>query len=154
MNILKLCLYTHLVAAVADDDTGLTKLVNDDDTRCSEQVLTYVCVTAGKGATEVTFNNMTLLQFPHGQFINGANVNLSRLDGNVTGGHLSQSQTKRCVDILTNRSSSFCYRTVINVHLTNQTRCMTIGCRTITRMDGMDRFVYFGDATIARGRYW
>ena len=78
-------------------------------------------------------------------------MNQSSLDGNVTGGSLSRSQTEQCFDELANRSASFCYRTVIKVRVTDQTRCKTIGCRTRFRIDGVDRFVDYGNATVRRG---
>ena len=130
-------------------DPGFTKLQGDNT--CSEEVLTFICVTAGRGATEVTLNNATVqdLEFSHSRYETGSAVNQS--SGDVSAGSLSRSQTQDCFDELTN-TSSYCYETVIKVRLTEQTRCRTIGCRTRFRLDGVDRLVYFGDAAVARGK--
>ena len=146
-------IYTHLVAIaqVADDDTGLTKL-ESDDARCSERVLTYTCVSSGKGATEVTLSHATIqgLEFSHSRYEMGSNVNLSSPDGDISAGNLSRSPTQQCLDRL-QENTSYCYTTVIKVRLTERTRCMTIGCRTRFRTD-VDRLEYFGNRTIARGK--
>ena len=146
-------MYAHLVATaqVADDDTGLTKL-ESGDARCSEQVLTYVCVTAGRGATEVTLDNDTIpqLEFSHSRYETGSNVNQSSPDGDISAGNLSRSPTQLCLDRLQENAPSYCYRTVIKVRLTERTRCRTIGCRTRFRTNE-DMLEYYGNRTIARG---
>ena len=100
----------------------------------------------------MTLDNTTLpdLEFPHGQYASGANVNQSSLGGTVIAGNLSRSQTEECFDEL-NNSTSYCYKTVIQIHLTEQTRCRTIGCRTRFRIGGEDKLVDFGSATVTRG---
>ena len=147
--------YTHLIAIaqVADDDTGLTKL-ESDDARCSEQVLTYTCVSSGRGTTEVTLNNDTIqgLEFSHLLYEMGSIINQSSPDGDISAGNLSRSPIQQCLDRLQENTSSYCYTTVINVRLTERTRCMTIGCRTRFRIDNVDRLEYFGNRTIARGK--
>ena len=143
----------HVLAAAAQSiETGLTELPSNADTRCSEPILTYTCYTAGRGATEVTLDNETVqgLQFSHSRYADGSNVNQSGPDNNINAGNLSISQDEECSDELANGSASFCFKTVINVHLTDQTRCQMIGCRTTLRTDGVDKFVYYGNATIAR----
>ena len=132
--------------------TGLTQLGSRDV--CSKLVLSYICVTAGRGDTEVTLDNEsfpTPLRFPHSMYEHGANVNQSSLDGDVTAGNLSRSQTEECFDELAN-STSYCYTTVIRIRLTDQTWCKTIGCRTRFFIDGEDKLTEFGNATIARGK--
>ena len=102
----------------------------------------------------MTLDNTTLsgLDFPHGLYatVDGANEN--RSSGDVTAGNLSRSETENCFDERT-KSPSYCYTTVIKVRLTEQTRCRIIGCRTRFRItiDGEDKLVYFGNATLARG---
>ena len=150
--IIMISIARTLAAAAQSTEIGLTKLQGNADTRCSEPILTYTCYTAGRGATEVTLNNETVqrLEFSHSRYADGSNVNQSSPDGSINAGSLSRSQTQECSDEMANGSASFCYRTVINVHLTDQTRCKTIGCRTRFRIDGVDKFVYYGNATIAR----
>ena len=77
---------------------------------------------------------------------------MNQSSGDVSAGSLARSQTQQCFDELDNFTESYCYQTVIKVRPTEQTRCMTIGCRTRFRIDGVDRLVYFGDETIARGK--
>jgi hypothetical protein len=100
----------------------------------------------------VTLNNETVqdLEFSHSIYEGGSSENRSSPDGSINAGNLSRSQTQQCSDELANGSASFCYKTVINVHLTDQTRCRMIGCRTRFRIDGVDRFVYYGNEAIAR----
>lgn len=143
--------YIHLVAT-AVTQTGLTELRSGSDI-CTKQVLTYSCITAGRGATEVTLDNETLsdLEFPHGQYIDGSAVNQSNSPyGDVVAGNLSRSQTEECPDKLAN-STSYCYRTMIQVHLNERTRCRSIGCRTRFRIGGEDKLVDFGNAILTRG---
>ena len=143
----------HVLAAASQSiETGLTELPSNADTRCSEPILTYTCYTAGRGATEVTLNNETVqgLEFSHSRYADGSTVNQSSPDGSINAGNLARSQTQECSDELANGSASFCYKTVINIRLTDQTRCQMIGCRTRFRISGVDEFVYYGNAIIAR----
>ena len=136
----------HVLAAAAQStETGLTNLPSNTDTRC---------FTTGKGATEVTINNKRSqdFKFYHSRYADGSSVNQSSPDGNVNAGDLSISQTQEYSGELANGSASFCFRTVINVHLA-LTRCKTIGWRTRFRINGVDKFVYYGNATIARREY-
>jgi hypothetical protein len=100
----------------------------------------------------VTLNNETVqdLEFSHSRYASGSGVNQSSSDGSINAGNLSRSETQQCSDELANGSASFCYKTVINVHITDQTRCRMIGCRTRFRVDGVDKLVYYGSETIAR----
>ena len=144
---------TRLAATGQVTERGLVELSQSSDT-CSEQILTYTCVTAGRGATEVTLDNITIqdLEFSHSLYADGSNVpDRSSPDGAVTAGNLSRSQAEDCLDELDN-STSYCFMTVIKVRLTDQTRCRTIGCRTRFRIDGVDRLVDYGNATVTRGK--
>ena len=104
----------------------------------------------------MTLDNITIqgFEFSHSRYAepDGSRVNQSSPDGDITAGNLSRSQTQQCFDELAN-SASYCYMTVIKVHLAEKTRCRTIGCRTRFRSDGVDRLVDYGNATVTRGMY-
>ena len=137
---------------IAAMETGLMQLPGSRD-KCSDLVLMYTCVTTGRGATELTLSgdlsDTTPFEFLHSQYETGADVNETRLDGNVIAGNLSRSADKDCFDIL-DGVMDYCYITRIVVRLTERTRCRTITCQTRVRIGDMDVVTEFGNASLTR----
>lgn len=119
---------------------------------CSDTVLMYICVTTGRGATELTLDSsdVLLFEFPHGQYGNGASVSETRLAGNIIAGNLSRSADMDCFDTL-NNVTDYCYTTRIVVHLTERTRCRTITCQTRVRVT-VDKVINFGNSNLTRSK--
>ena len=129
--------------ALEADETGLVRLEPEGTSSCSE---TYVCTTTGASVAVLKFNGQAIFQRSHSQYANGSSVNESV--GDITVGNLSRSEAEVCHDVLRN-TSDFCYKTMIVVRLTPNTNCRVLECTTTTFIDGMNRVLTFGNATVA-----
>ena len=89
--------------------------------------------------------------FSHSRYENGSDIVESGLNGEITAGELSRSTSKQCHDSTTG-TQDFCYRTVINVSLSERTSCTPLQCSTIFTENGTDIPVAFGSTTVTSSK--
>lgn len=90
--------------------------------------------------------------FSHSRYENGSDIVESGLNGEITAGELSRSTSKQCHDSTTG-TQDFCYRTVINVSLSERTSCILLQCSTVfTAENGTDITVAFGSMTVTSSK--
>ena len=126
-------------------------LLKETRTDCSDIFQTYMCTTTGDGATVITLDGdcSSTLQFPHGSYETGSEVNRSCLNGEITAGNLSRSTAMECSD---DGTSDYCYYTRIVIRVTQSSRCKTLECKTVFNDGTTDVVRSFGNTTISESK--
>lgn len=127
-------------------------LLKETRTDCSDIFQTYMCTTTGDGRTVITLDNdcSTILEFGHGSYEIGSQMNRSCLNGVITAVNLSRSTAMECSD---DGTPDYCYYTTIVVRVTQSSRCKTLECKTLYDVaTDMTESHSFGNITISESK--
>lgn len=122
-------------------ETGLKRLPFGSGVDCPDTAR-FKCVTTGPGTTLLLIpGDEEPIEFSHSEYKGGSSINVSRLDGDITAGNLSESNCSNMTDT--------CYTAYAVVRITGQT-CLVITCNTTFRNGSDVTETFFGEATIVR----